>query len=96
MSTASATPLQVTERDNTLNPRQLRSAGFIPATVYGKSIDAQSIQTRTKDFTKLYANGARDFKLEGLTGNLVAKVQDVQMNPITQEILSIQFLVAAA
>lgn len=96
MSNASPTPLQVTERDNTLNPRQLRSAGFIPATLYGKAVDAQSIQTRTKEFTRLYATGSRTFQLEGLNQAFVVKIQDVQINPITQEILSIQFLLPAA
>lgn len=90
------TPLLVSERDDTLNPRQLRSAGFIPATLYGKAVEAKSIQTRTKDFTKLYANGARTFQLEGLKEAFVVRVQDIQVNPITQEILSIQFLLPAA
>jgi ribosomal protein L25 (general stress protein Ctc) len=87
----SPAPLQATERDDTLNPRQLRTAGFVPATLYGKNIESQSIQVRTVEFTRLYGHGAREFKFSGLKQDIVARVQQVQTNPVTEEVLSIQF-----
>jgi ribosomal protein L25 (general stress protein Ctc) len=85
--------LQATERDNTLNPRQLRNAGFLPATLYGKEIEPQSIQVRDIDFTRAYGKGARDFQLEGLeAGPVVARAHEVQSETVSGKVLSIQFL----
>ena len=85
-------PLQTTERDNTINPRQLRSAGFIPATLYGKGIESLSIQVREIEFSKLYGHGQREFELTGLPQAYKVKVQNVQVTSVKEEILSIEFL----
>lgn len=86
--------LQATERDNTLNPRQLRTAGFLPATLYGKEIESQSVQVRELEFTRAYAKGNRVFKLEGIgeAGSVVANAYQVQIETLSGKVLSIQFL----
>ncbi|MBY0403149.1 MAG: hypothetical protein K2X66_04565 [Cyanobacteria bacterium] len=86
------TPLQATERDSTLNPRQLRSAGFLPATLYGRNIASQSIQVKSLDFTRLYHKGAREFAFEGLGEKIVARAHQLQIDSISQEVLSLEFL----
>ncbi len=86
-------PIAVTERDTTLNPRELRSAGFIPATMYGKGLDAQNIQVRSHEFTQMFRKGARFFKLEGLSADATVKAHQLQVDPIRQDILNIEFLV---
>lgn len=99
MSESTHTPatLSATERDNTVNPRQLRSAGFVPATLYGKGVEPQSIQVRTVDFVRLYGKGIRTFKLTGLPGgDVVVKAHQVQLTAIKQDVLNIEFLVPNA
>lgn len=82
--------LKVTERDTTLTPRQLRAAGYIPATIYGKDIAPQSVQVRAHEFTQFFLQGIREFRLTGLFENNV-KAQEVQRDPVSQRPISIQF-----
>lgn len=83
--------LQATERDSTLNPRQLRKAGFVPATIYGNGAsEPRNIQVRTKEFTTLFAHGRRVFDLEGL--NVVARAHKLQIDPVSQDVLALEFL----
>ena len=88
--------LKASERDNTLNPRQLRAAGFIPATLYGKNVEPQSIQVKAHDFVLAYRNGAREFKLAGPGVNVEARAHQVQVSPVKQDVLNIEFLVPSA
>ncbi|HEY9746973.1 MAG TPA: hypothetical protein V6C99_12235 [Oculatellaceae cyanobacterium] len=83
--------LKAWERDTTLNPRQLRSAGFVPATLYGKGIEPTSIQVKAHEFCLDYQQGAREFQLTGYVDDLV-KAKSVQFDPVTRNPLSIQFL----
>lgn len=85
--------LNVSERDITINPRQLRREGKIPATVYGKGMDSYSISLEKKLFTQLY----NDKNLQLL--NLVKNGQNhsvllkhVQSDPLSREILNVEFL----
>ncbi len=92
---SSPTPIAVTERDNTLNPRQLRAAGFTPATLYGKNIESRSIQVKTKDFVTTYAKGNREYRFEGIDYNgnpIVAKAHKLQVTSVKDELISIEFL----
>lgn len=85
--------LQVTERDQTLTPRQLRSAGFLPATLYGKGKKGESlnIQVRERDFSRSYKEGSRIFKFDGLTGQLV-RVSQLQVEAVSQKVLNVEFI----
>lgn len=85
--------LNVSERDITINPRQLRREGKIPATVYGKGMDSYSISLEKKLFTQLY----NDKNLQLL--NLVKNGQNhsvllkhVQSDSLSREILNVEFL----
>ena len=92
-TTQKEAPLAVAERDTTLNPRQLRFAGKIPATVYGKGRDPQSIQLDNHTFVMHLSKGVRNFNLEGLGNTPVAvKAHQVQINPISQQVLNVEFL----
>jgi ribosomal protein L25 (general stress protein Ctc) len=87
--------LKVTERDTTLTPRQLRAAGFVPATLYGKGIESQSIQVKTHELTLAMMHGAREFSLQGLPGDMTARVQQIQTEPVSQKPLSVEFLLTS-
>lgn len=83
--------LKVTERDTTVTPRQLRAAGYIPATIYGHGTPPQSIQVRAHEFSHLFLQGIREFRLTGFIESTV-EIQDVQRDPVSQKPVSIQFL----
>jgi ribosomal protein L25 (general stress protein Ctc) len=82
--------LKSAERDTTLTPRQLRAAGFVPATLYGKGTEPKGIQVKTHDFHHLYLQGHRTFKLTGFV-NATVMLQAVQVDPVHQEPISLQF-----
>lgn len=84
------TELKVLERDTTLTPRQLRTAGYVPATLYGKGIEPRSIQVKAHEFNQDYVHGVRTFHL---TGFLTAQVEvkAAQFDPVNRYPLSIQF-----
>lgn len=83
--------LKVTERDTTLTPRQLRQAGFVPATIAGKGTASQAVQVRAHEFNQLYVQGVREFQLTGYA-NAKVKAQQVQSDPVSRKALSIQFI----
>ena len=85
--------LQVTERDQTLTPRQLRSAGFLPGTLYGgkPGADSLSIQVREREFGRAYKEGNRIFRFEGLEKQLV-RVTQLQVDAVSQKILNVEFI----
>lgn len=83
--------LKVTERDTTLNPRQLRAAGFVPATIYGKNVEPRSVQVRAHELSQFYTQGVREFKLSGFLETSV-RIQELQMEPVSTKPLSVQFL----
>jgi len=87
--TSTPSPLKVTERDNTVTPHQLREAGYVPATLYGKNREALSIQIRTHEFNLLLQQGVREFQLTGFVEGKV-KAQHVQREAVSQKPISIQ------
>jgi len=87
----SSPELKISERDETLNPRQLRSAGFVPATIQGGA-ESQQIQIKTHELELALHKKTPEVKLSGagFDGNVVVK--DVQKNPVSQEVLHVTFL----
>ena len=84
--------ITITEREADKNPRQIRSAGFLPGSLYGKGIEAKSFQVNTHDFEMLYKNN-QDATWELTLGKekFNAKIQELQMNYATNEFLNVEF-----
>src|SRR5262245_43341087 len=59
------TTLHATERDTTLNPRQLRKAGFVPGTLYAKNAASQNIQVKAHELELALSKKLAHFKLAG-------------------------------
>lgn len=90
---ANIVSLNVSERDITINPRQLRREGKIPATVYGRGLDSYSISLEKKLFTQLY--NSKNLQLltlvkEGQNASVLLK--HVQSDSLSKEILNVEFL----
>lgn len=85
--------LTVLERETDKNPRQIRALGFIPGSIYGKGIEAKSIQINTHEFELAYRenqDGAWELALGKEKFN--AKIQELQKNFATNELLNVEFV----
>ena len=87
--------LTITAREEDKNPRQLRQAGFLPGSLYGKGIEAKNIQVNTHDFEMAYKNN-QEGTWELVLGKekFTAKIQELQVNYATTEFLNVEFCLA--
>lgn len=83
--------LKATERDNTLNPRQLRAAGFVPVNLYGKGIHSVPLQVKAHELTVLLHHGSRTFQLEGFL-DVIASLKQLQKDAVKQQVLGAELL----
>ena len=56
MSEQTIVKLAANVREEDKNPRQLRSEGNLPATIYGKGMESKSIQIDAHEFKMAYKN----------------------------------------
>lgn len=85
--------LDLVERTEGANPRQIRANGDIPVTVYGKSME-QSLSMQISERAFLKIRNSRfvqvlNVKLNGQDARLLIK--KIEKNPVTDKILNIQF-----
>ena len=86
------TKLKIENREEGKNPRQLRSIGKLPASLYGKGIEAKNIQVNAHEFEMAYRNN-KDGEWELSLGKekFNAKIQELQVNYSTNEYLNVEF-----
>ena len=86
--------LKINAREENKNPRQLRAAGNLPGSLYGKNMDAKNIQINTHEFEMAYRNN-KDGEWELSLGKekFNAKIQELQINYATNEYLNVEFAV---
>jgi len=85
--------LNATMREENKNPRQIRSMGFIPASIYGKGIEPKNIQINAHEFELAYrANKEGNWELKLDSEKFNAKIQELQVNYATNEYLNIEFM----
>lgn len=79
-------------READKNPRQLRAAGLLPATVYGKGMESKSIQINAHEFNMAY-KGAPEAVYEIFVGKEKFKttVQEAQIQYSNNTILNVEF-----
>ena len=80
------------KRDTSLNPRQVRAEGLVPATVYGSGMDSVSIQMDVKEFILAYRkdkNAIFELKVEKETHKAIVK--HVQIDPVSDKVLNVEF-----
>ena len=86
--------MDIEKRDESMNPRQLRAAGKLPGTIYGKGMDSISVQLDKRQFVNTYKNNKDaiyELKINGKTYKTV--VQDVQKEYKTMDDMNVQFKV---
>ena len=84
--------LKIQEREEGKNPRQIRSEGFIPVSIYGKGIEAKNAQVNAHEFEMAYKKN-KDGQWELSLGKekFSATIQELQENYATSEFLNIEF-----
>ena len=83
---------EVEKKDESLNPRQLRATGKLPATIYGKGVDSVSVQLDAHSFINTYKKNKEsvyELSFAGKKYNTV--VQNVQKNYATNQELNVEF-----
>lgn len=74
--------------------KQMRAEGFVPASVYGKSIDNVSVSVNQRDIfqiLKTNPNGVIQLTLPYEKQNHPVMIQDIQKDPISGDLLHIDF-----
>jgi len=73
--------------------KQLRSAGIIPANIFGNTTDSVSVQVVSEDFRNVFAEtgetGLIQINIEGEDRPVL--IDNIQTHPVTDEILHIDF-----
>jgi len=87
--------LDIQQRDNSKNPRQLRNDGFLPATVYGKGVDSTSVQLNKQEFLNAYNKDKEaDFELKLDSKTIKAEIAQIQYHYASGQIQNIEFKIA--
>lgn len=75
--------------------KHLRQEGLIPATVYGKGFNPQSIQVNDRAFNLLYRRTGKTALIDLMVDGILASVfvQAVQRHPLSRNIIHIDFKV---
>lgn len=74
--------------------KNLRKQGILPGNVYGKKIKSEAVQVSLKDFEKVYKEVGETGLLSLQVGNSdkPVLVHNVQTNPVTGDIIHVDFL----
>ena len=87
--------LDIQTRDTEKNPRQLRSEGILPATLYGKGVDSKSIQLNGHDFINAYSKDKEaNFELKLGSETFKAEIAEIQYHYASGKIQNIEFKLA--
>lgn len=90
--------LKATERARTGSGvlKQMRREGYIPSVIYGGGIENKNVKVHAKTFSDMLHHAASDSILVNLDieggDTQLAFLQDVQHNPLTNEIVHVDFL----
>jgi large subunit ribosomal protein L25 len=77
--------------------RRLRADGYIPGVVYGEGADPRSLYVSNYDFVKMVSKSASrnilvDLEFEGDSESRKVLIKDIQMDPVTSKVVSIDLL----
>jgi large subunit ribosomal protein L25 len=75
---------------------QMKRNGWVPAVIYGKQQDSQTILLEAKEVKKIFAHtgtrGVIMLQIEGEKTPIMALIRELQKNPISDEYIHIDFL----
>src|SRR5438046_1722922 len=87
--------IKAKKRDTDKNLNVLRMSGEIPAVFYGAGKNSTSISIPTIQFKKVWreAGESSAVQVTMLEGNIDSLIHDVQVDPVTDEPIHVDFLV---
>ena len=87
--------IKATKRDASVKLDNLRKGGEIPAVFYGAGKETTSISVPIVEFKKVWrdAGESSTIKIEMLNSNIDVLIHEVQVDPITDEPIHVDFLV---
>jgi large subunit ribosomal protein L25 len=75
--------------------KQLRRNGLVPATVYGRDVDAASVAVAAADFAATHRQagetGLIDLQIEGEKASRPVLIHDMLVDPVTSHLLHVDF-----
>ncbi len=84
-------PRQVTGK----KVRALRGQGITPVHLYGKGIASMALQTNTKTLQRVLSHVGKNVPVnivvEGAVGQNISFVREVQLHPVTEDLLHVDF-----
>ena len=83
--------LSADKRNLSENNKKLRKNGWIPGSIYGKSMESSPIMVQTKMLQKCLKQGASKVHLKIGQEKFLASIEEVQKNSVGSEILHISF-----
>ena len=84
--------LTAQKRNESLNPRQIRSSGKIPATLYGQGMESLSLELNNKEFALAYKKDKNAiFSLKIGEESFESIIKHVQTKTLKDDILNIEF-----
>lgn len=77
--------------------RKLRADGYIPGVVYGEGADPRSLYVSNYEFVKMVSKASSrniliDLQFEGESESRKVLIKDIQMDPVTSSVVSIDLL----
>ena len=82
------------------HPNRDRAAGFVPAVVYGHGVDPVSVRVEAHELTLLLSRGGAhhlvQLSVEGEAEPRTVVVKEIQHNPVTRNIVHIDFQAVSA
>jgi large subunit ribosomal protein L25 len=86
--------IQAKKRNGGANLDALRKEGEIPAVFYGAGRQSTSVSISSAEFKKVWRNAGESsaVKIKTLDGDVNALIHEVQLNPITDEPIHVDFL----
>lgn len=84
--------LKIENRTPDKNPRQIRSEGMLPGSLYGKGMEPKNIQLNAHEFELAYRdNKDANWELSLGKEKFSATIKELQVNYATNEYLNVEF-----
>ncbi|MCO4755377.1 MAG: 50S ribosomal protein L25 [Bacteriovoracaceae bacterium] len=83
--------LKAQSRDAGQSNKKLRKSGFIPCSMYGKSVESTEIQIPNHALVNCLKNGGRKVSIEVNGQSYLASIEEAQKEPASSKLLHVSF-----
>lgn len=83
--------LNAQKREPGIKPSKLRKMGYVPCSLYGKSLEASSICIENKELSKWLKQGTKKIDVKVGSHTYQAAIEEVQRDPVSNQIFHVSF-----